>query len=152
MDYATRYPEAVALPSIEAERVAEELVEIYSRIGVPAEMLTDMGSQFTFEVMKEVSRLLSLKQMTTTPYNPACNGLVEKFNETLKQMLKRMYIERPKDWDMYLPALLFAYREAPQASLEVSPCELHYGRTVQFLGNYGQRKEKARKDLHISMF
>lgn len=152
MDYATRYPEAVALPSIEAERVAEELVEIYSRIGVPAEMLTDMGSQFTFEVMKEVSRLLSLKQMTTTPYNPACNGLVEKFNGTLKQMLKRMKIERPKDWDMYLPALLFADREAPQASLGVSPCELHYGRTVQFLGNYGQRKEKARKDLHISMF
>lgn len=90
--------------------------------------------------------------MTTTPNNPACNGSVEKFNGTLKQMLKCMYIERPKDWDRYLPALLFAYREAPQASLGVSPFELHYGRTVQFLGNYGQRKEKARKDLHISMF
>ena len=95
MDYVTRYPEAVALQSIEAERVEEALVEMYSRVGVPAEMPTDMGSQFASGVMKEVSRFSSLKQMTTTLYNPACNGLVEKFNGTLKQMLKRMCIEIP---------------------------------------------------------
>ena len=41
MDYATRYPEAIALPSIETERVAEALVEMFSRVGVPDEMLTD---------------------------------------------------------------------------------------------------------------
>jgi len=36
-----------------------------------------------------------------------CNGLVETFNGTLKAMLKRMCAEKPKDWDRYLPALLF---------------------------------------------
>ena len=90
-------------------------------------MLTDQGSQFTSEVMKEVSRLLSLKQITTTPYHPMCNGLVEKFNGTLKQMLRRMCAERPKDWDKYLNALLFAYREVPQESMGFSPFELLYG-------------------------
>ena len=75
-------------------------------------MLTDCGSQFTAEVMQEVSRLLSLQQLTTTPYHPMCNGLV-----ALKQMLRRMCAERPKDWDKYLPALLFAIREVPQESL-----------------------------------
>ena len=65
IDYATRYPEAVALPSIETERVAEALVEMFSRVGIPDEMLTDCGSQFTAEVMLEVSRLLSLQQLTT---------------------------------------------------------------------------------------
>lgn len=59
--------------------------------------------------------------MTTTPYNSAFNGLVEKLSGTLKKMLKRMRIERPKDCDRFLPALLFAYREAPQASLGFSP-------------------------------
>ncbi|XP_053385664.1 uncharacterized protein LOC128550494 [Mercenaria mercenaria] len=88
VDYATRYPEAIALPSIETERVAEALVDMYSRLGVPEEMLTDCGSQFTSELMAEVSRLLSLRQLTTTPYHPMCNGLVEKFNGSLKQMLK----------------------------------------------------------------
>ncbi len=131
VDYATRYPEAVPLPGIEAERVAEALVDMFSRLGIPEEMLTDRGSQFTSAVMEEVSRLLSLRQLTTTPYHPQCNGLVERFNGTLKQMLRRMASERPKDWDKYINALLFAYREVPQESLAFSPFELLYGRTVR---------------------
>ncbi len=131
VDYATRYPEAIPLPSIEAERVAEALVDMFSRLGIPEEILTDRGSQFTSEVMHEVSRLLSLRQLTTTPYHPMCNGLVERFNGTLKLMLKRMANERPKDWDKYINALLFAYREVPQESLGFSPFELLYGRTVR---------------------
>ena len=75
IDYAMRYPEAVALPTIEIEHVVEAFVEMFSRVGMPDEMLTDCGSQFTAEVMIEVSRLLSLKQLTMTPYHPMCNGL-----------------------------------------------------------------------------
>ena len=70
-------------------------------------------------------------QLFTTPYHPAWNGLVERFNGTLKLMLKRMCAEKPTDWDRYIGALLFAYREAPQASLGFSPFELIYGRTVR---------------------
>lgn len=86
------------LHSLES-KLAKALVDVFSRVGVLKEILTDQGSQFTSEVMKEVSRLLSLKLITTTPSHPMCNGLVEKFNGTLKQMLKHMYAERPKDWD-----------------------------------------------------
>ena len=118
VDYATRYPEAVPLASIDIETVAEALVSIFSRVGIPNEVLTDMG---TSAVMKEVSRLLSFNQLVTTPYHPICNGLVERFNQTIKKMLMRMCAERPKDWDKYIDPLLFAYREAPQESLGVSP-------------------------------
>ena len=101
--------------------MAEALVEMFSRVRIPDEMLTDCGSQFTAEVMKEVCRLLSLQQLTTTPDHPMCNGLVERFLATLKQMLRRMCAERPKDWDKYLSALLFAVREVLQESLGVFP-------------------------------
>ncbi|XP_078000810.1 uncharacterized protein LOC144453400 [Glandiceps talaboti] len=131
VDYATRYPEAVALKRIQTEVVAEALVSMYTRLGIPEEILSDLGTQFISDLMQEVDRLLSIKQLTTTPYHPACNGLVERFNGTLKSMLRRMCTERPKDWDRYLDALLFAYREAPQASLGFSPFELLYGRTVR---------------------
>ena len=130
IDYATRYPEAVALSGIETERVADALVEMFSRKGILDEMLTDCGSQFTAYVMKEVNRLLSLQQITTTRYHPICNGLIERFHMTLKQMLRRICAERPKDWDKYLPALLLAIREVPQESLGFSPFELLYGRNV----------------------
>ena len=131
MDYATRYPEAVPLKNIDTVSVAEALFSIFSRVGFPREMLTDRGTQFMSDVMKEVSRLMSIRHLTTTPYHPACNGLVEKFNGTMKQMLKKMCEERPTDWDRYLDALLFAYREAPQASTGFAPFELLYGRDVR---------------------
>ena len=131
VDCATRYPEAVALKNIETTTVAEELVNIFCRVGIPNEILSDRGTQFTSDLMNEVARLLSLRQLFTTPYHAMCNGLVERFNGTLKKMLSRMSAEKPKDWDRYISPLLFAYREVPQASLGFSPFEMLYGRTVR---------------------
>ena len=131
VDYATRYPEAVALPSIQTEVVAEALVSMFSRLGIPEEILSDHGTQFTSDLMKEVHRLLSIRSMTSSIYHPMCNGLVERFNGTLKHMLKKMCAERPRDWDRYIDALLFAYRETPQDSLGFSPFELMFGRNVR---------------------
>ena len=65
------------------------------------------------------------------PYHPLCNGLCERFNATLKSMLKKMCIERPKGWDRYKSPLLFAYHEKLQESLGFSPFELLYGRAVR---------------------
>ena len=108
VDYATRYPEAVPLSSVDTESMAEALVSIFSRVGIPSEILTDMGTQFTSSVMNEVSRRLSFKQLVTSPYHPICNGLLERFNQTLKRMLTRMCADQPRDWDKYIDPLLFA--------------------------------------------
>ena len=114
VDYATRYPEAVPLKRIDTETVAGALVDIYSRLGVPEEILSDQGTKFISDCMKEVCRLLGVTQPTTTPYHPMCNGLLERFNGTLKKMLKRLCSEKPKQWHRYINALLFAYRDVPQ--------------------------------------
>jgi len=97
VDYATRYPEAVALSGISTEEVAEALCTVYSRLGIPMHVVHDQGSQFMSEVMAEVSRLLSFRNLVSTPYHPQTNGLVERFNGTLKAMLKKLCVERPKD-------------------------------------------------------
>ena len=131
VDYATRYPEAVCLQEISTEEVAEALLEMFFRVGVPEKIVNDRGSQFTAQMMDEVGRLLSIKHFPTTPYHAMGNGLVEKVNGTLKSMLKRMCAEQPKHWDKYVAALLFAYRETPHASLGFSLFELLYGRSVQ---------------------
>ena len=102
VDYATRYPEAVALPGISTEQVAEALCKVYSRVGVPKQIVTHQGTQFMSDVMKEVSRLLSIEHVTSSPYHPQCNGLVGKFNGTLKSMIKKLCTKRRKDWDRYL--------------------------------------------------
>ena len=54
VEYATRYPEAVPLKNIDTETVAEALLDLYSRVGIPEELLSDLGTQFMSECMQEV--------------------------------------------------------------------------------------------------
>ena len=130
-DYATRYPEAIPLRSVDAEHVAEQLVQVFSRVGIPQEIMSDQGSNFMSALLAEMYGLLKIQRLRTTPYHPQCNGLVERFNQTLKSMLRRSATKDGKDWDKLLPYLLFAYREVPQESTGFSPFELLYGRRVR---------------------
>ena len=130
-DYGTKYPEAVPLKSIDAEAVAEELMVIFSRVGIPQEMLTDQGSNFQAQLLRELYRLLHIDALRTSPYHPQSDGLVERFNQTLKGMLRKAACQEGKDWDSLIPFLLFAYREVPQESTGFSPFELLYGRDVR---------------------
>lgn len=58
VDYATCYPEAVPLKNIDSETVAEALVDIFSRLGIPEEIVSDLGTQFVSDCMKEVAHPL----------------------------------------------------------------------------------------------
>ncbi|XP_047479903.1 uncharacterized protein K02A2.6-like [Penaeus chinensis] len=131
IDYATRFPEAVCLKNIDTVTIAESLVEIFSRVGIPKEILSDHGTQFRSDLMAEIHRLLSVKALYTTPYHASCNGAVERLNGVLKAMIKKLCSDHLRDWDRYLPAVLFAYREIPNDSLKFSPFELLYGRTIR---------------------
>ena len=123
-DYATQYPEAVPLRTCDAEAVAEELVKLFSQVGIPKETLTDQGTNFISQLLAELYRLLNIHSIRTTPYHPQTDGLVVRFSQTLKAMLRRTVTQEGKDWDRLFPYLLFAYREVPQASTGFSPFEL----------------------------
>ena len=128
VDYATRYPEALPLRAATTKAVAKELMLLFSRVGIAREVLTDQGSCFMSRVMKELLSLLQVKQLRTSVYHPQTDGLVERFNKTLKQMLKKAMDTDGKNWDQLLPHVLFTIREVPQASTGFSPFELLYGR------------------------
>ena len=131
VDFATRYPEAIPLKSITTIEVAEALFNTYTRVGFPSEVLSDLGTQFVSDLMKEVSRLMSIKQIHCSRYHAMNNGMCEKQNGLIKKILKRMCAEKPNQWDRYLPAVLFALREIPNSSLGFSSFELLYGRQVR---------------------
>ena len=131
VDYATKYPVAVALKNQEAETVAEALMGIFADMGFPKEILTDQGSNFMSELMKELCRLLKVSKLVSSPYHPQTNGLVEKFNGTLKKMLKAYAVKEPSKWDKHLPYVLFAYREVPNETTGFSPFEMLFARQVR---------------------
>ncbi|XP_061097667.1 uncharacterized protein LOC133128296 [Conger conger] len=128
VDYATRYPEAVPLRAATGKSIARELFLLFSRVGIAEEVLTDQGTCFMSGVMREMCRLLRVQQVRTSVYHPQTDGLVERFNKTLKSMLRKMITTDGKDWDHLLPYLLFSIREVPQASTGYAPFELLYGR------------------------
>jgi transposase InsO family protein len=112
----------------DAERVAEELVAIFARLGIPKEILTDQGSNFQSQLLAELYKLLHVEAIQTSPYHPQTDGLVERFNQTLKQMLKKTAAE---EGNKLIPFLLFTFREVPQESTGIAPFELLYGREVR---------------------
>ena len=118
----------IPLPTIEEpfQRIAMDLVG-----PLICEILTDQGSNFISQLLAEVYRLLHIQPIKTSPYHPQTDGLVKRFNQTLKAMLRRTAWDEGKDWDKWVPYLLFAYREAPQSSTGFSPFELVYGRQIR---------------------
>ena len=151
-DYATCYPEAVASSSTDAEHVAEELVKIFSRVGIPEEILTGQGSNFMSKCLSVVYKLIRIKLIRTSPYHPQTDGLVERFNKTLKAMLRKIATDEGCSWDKMLPYVLFAYREVPQASTGFSPFELLYGREVKGPWAYFARNGKNQSRTMQTLF
>lgn len=128
-DYATRYPEAFPLKRIKTRQIVNCLIQLFSRVGIPREIITDQGTNFISCLLKEVYGLLGIHGVKTNPYHPQTDGLVECFK--VQSMLRKFVNDSGSDWDQWLPFLMFAYREVPQASTGFSPFQLLYGHSVR---------------------
>ncbi len=119
VDYATRYPEAIPLRKATSKAIAQGLFLLCSRVGIPTEILTDQGTPFMSRMMADLCRFLKVKQLRTTVYHPQTDGLVERINQTLKQMLRRA--DDKRDWDQMLLYVLFGIREVPPGFYRFHP-------------------------------
>ena len=124
---ASRWPEVYPIKNIKAETIADSLIEFIARNGIPSKLLTDKGSQFTSEVMNQTCRLLGVTHITTVPYRPQGNGILERFHGTLKPLLAKV-TSKTVDWVQFLPLALSAIRAMPCRSTGYSPSELVFGK------------------------
>ena len=131
MDYLTKWPEVFPVPNQTAETIAQALVEVISRHGVPAKLLSDRGANFLSDILQEVYKLLGIKKVNTSAYHPQSDGLVERFNRTLTDMLAKTVDQSGRDWDKRIPYVLYAYRTSVQESTKESPFFLLYGRDAR---------------------
>ncbi|CAB0009032.1 unnamed protein product, partial [Nesidiocoris tenuis] len=132
MDYFTKWPEAFPVPDRTAETVAEGLVEhVVSRLGIPLEIHTDQGPEFESAVFQHALQVLGIKRTRTTSLHPQSNGMVERFNRTLLELLSKIVGQHQEDWDRQVPLALLAYRATEHASTGFSPSMLQYGREMR---------------------
>jgi hypothetical protein len=132
IDYFTRWPEAYAMPNQEAHTIAEKLIrEWISRYGVMKQLHTDQGRSFENEVMRELTDMLRIKKTRTTPYHPQSDGMVERLNRTLKDMLAKTVNDRHDDWDVWISQVLLAYRTTTHMSTGFTPHYMMFGREAR---------------------
>lgn len=128
-DYATRWAETEALSSGKALPVAKFMLEkIITRHGAPRHILSDRGQTFRSQLVHELLQCMGTTNQYTTSYHPSCNGLTERLNKTLADMLSKYTNTKQTDWDEYLPHVTFAYNSARQDTTKYSPFMLVYGR------------------------
>jgi transposase InsO family protein len=70
-DYVTKWVEAKALPASSEQSVVDFLFnDIFTRFGVPREIVIDQGTQFTSHLVKSVTEQYQIKHRKSTPYHP----------------------------------------------------------------------------------
>ena len=132
IDYLTKWPEVFATADQTAPTIAKLLVEgVISRHGLPHQLLSDRGPCFLSKLLLGICECIGVKKVNTSAYHPQSDGLVERFNRTLTDMLVKSVAPGTMEWDERLPYVLFAYRAALQTSTGESPFFLLYGRDPQ---------------------
>ena len=111
VDYLTKWSEIFPTRDQTFITIARLLVEhTVPRHGVLGELLSDTTAVFLSKLMEEVYSLLGVRKTNITPYQPQTDGLDERFNRTLTNMLaKKVKKKDGRDWDVQLPFILFAY-------------------------------------------
>lgn len=129
VDHLTRYAETQAVAEAAAIPVANIFVhQILLRHEAPNCLLSDRGIPFLSQLMKEALRLTSTVHSVTTAYRPQTNGLTERLNHTLADMMSLYVKEDDTNWDTILLYVTFAYNTARQATTGYSPYFLLYAR------------------------
>ena len=97
-------------------------------MGMPDAVHSDQGRNFESAILKQSLYAFGISKSHTTAYHPEGDGMVERFNRSLLQLL-RTYVETESDWEKHLPLALYAYRTVVHASTRVSPHILMFGRS-----------------------
>ena len=121
---STRFPEAIPLRNIKADKIVKALIKFFTFVGLPKVVQSDQGSNFMSGLFQSVMVQLGIHQVKSTAYHPQSQGALERFHQTLKSMMRTYCMTQKHDWDEGTPLLLFAAREATQESLGFSPFEL----------------------------
>ena len=113
IDVLTRYLIAEPIKTKTAIEVAKLLFEsVVCKQGVPITLVSDQGKEFVKEILNEVVNLLQMNHITTTPDHPQVNGVIERSNGTVLNILRTLVQDNVSIWDTMIPIATFAYNTA----------------------------------------
>jgi transposase InsO family protein len=90
--------------------------------------VSDRGSQFTSHCWEHLHKGLGTSLIRSTAYHPQTDGLIERVNVVLEDMLRACVLSSRGSWESWLPLTEFAYNNSYQESIKMAPFEALYGR------------------------
>lgn len=129
MDHFSKFPFAIPLKGRSARDWAQALAKLCYQYDAPDVLHADNGGEFRNQVMKELEQLLQVQIIHGNPYSPNEQGLVERWNQTLKiELTKLMEQSNTTNWVQFLPQVCASYAMTPHTVTRVTPFELFFGR------------------------
>ncbi|RDY02419.1 Tf2-9, partial [Mucuna pruriens] len=128
VDYFTKWVEAEPMATITAERVKRFIwKKIICRFGLPAEIVSDNGTQFASSTTAKFCQELHIRQSFTSVEHPQANGQAEAANKVILRGLRRRLEEAKGRWVEELPQVLWSYHTTPHSTTGETPFRLTYG-------------------------
>lgn len=126
-DDLTKFSCAYPMITSTTDEVARNLIHFISLFGFCKTILTDQGTCFTSELFKQLTEILKVKNLFSTPYHPQTNGALERSHATLKEYLRSFVNDNQDDWHCYLATAILSYNTTPHCTTQYTPFELLYG-------------------------
>ncbi|CAD7002032.1 unnamed protein product [Ceratitis capitata] len=98
-----------------------------SRCGAPIELHSDQGGNFESAVFQKMCQILGIRKTRTTALHPQSDGMVEWFNRTLEEHLRKVVDKHQDDWDVHIPVFLMGYRSAVHVTTGQTPARILFG-------------------------
>ncbi len=130
IDYHSRWPEVHFCGTVTSQVVIRFLTELFSRWGIPKVLVSDNGVQFVSAEFEQFLAQCDIEHVKTSLYFPQSNGLVERFNRSVKQAVRTSLAEG-KPVDTGVRDMLVTYRSTAQPATGVSPAQLMLGRQMR---------------------
>nr|GEW34634.1 reverse transcriptase domain-containing protein [Tanacetum cinerariifolium] len=128
MDYFTKWIEAKAVATITGGQVTKFVWDtIVCHFGIPGEIISDNGKQFSDNPFKDWCDKLNITQRFASVKHSQSNRLVERANRNLGEGIKSRLGEGNKNWVEELPHVLWAHRAMIKSSHGDTPFSLTYG-------------------------